>query len=371
MAAPDPTLAAYGSGSLTEVVAALFAPAGARDLLPDAARDAGSVVLLAVDGLGANALDRHAHCLPTLGAMDRTVITSVLPATTAAALTSLTTGVPPARHGLVGYRVLLDDQVLNTLRWQFESGRNNRPPDPHSIQRVDAFRGRPVPVVTKSEFRRTGFTGAHLGRGPFHGWKTVSVLVEHCRRLVAAGERFVYAYYPGVDEVAHEYGLTDGFYEAELRATDALVAHLLDVLPDDCAVVITADHGQVDIPPDAWVDTADIAPLLRAQSGDARFRHLHARAGAAAELAQECEQRFGAFTWVRTRRQLIDEAWLGPQPAPAVGGRIGDVVLMPFEPVGFIDPALPRERGLRSAHGAPTADEMLVPLLAARGRHPG
>jgi hypothetical protein len=71
---------------------------------------------------------------------------------------------------------------------------------------------------------------------------------------------------------------------------------------------------------------------------------------------------------VRTRRQLIDDGWLGPRPTPAVGGRIGDVVLMPFEPVGFIDPALPRERGLRSAHGAPTADEMRVPLLAARGR---
>jgi hypothetical protein len=108
--------------------------------------------------------------------------------------------------------------------------------------------------------------------------------------------------------------------------------------------------------------------LLRAQSGDARFRHLHARAGAANELAQECERAFGDLAWVRTRRRLVDEEWLGPRPVPAVGGRIGDVVLMPFAPVGFIDPALPRERGLRSAHGAPTADEMLVPLLAARGR---
>ncbi|HEY1737646.1 MAG TPA: alkaline phosphatase family protein [Acidimicrobiia bacterium] len=370
MAEPAPTLAAYGSASLTEVVPALFGVTEReRELLPPAARDATSVVLLAVDGLGASALERHAACLPTIVAMDRAVITSVLPATTAAALTSLTTAAPPTRHGLVGYRVLVGEHVLNALRWQVEGARNNnRAPDVHEVQRVDAFRGRPVPVVTKSEFRKTGFTVAHLGAGPFHGWRTVSALVEHCRRLVAAGERLVYAYYPGVDEVAHEYGLHDGFYEAELRATDGIVAQLLDGLPEECALVVTADHGQVDIAEEAWVDTHALAPLLHLQSGDARFRHLHAKPGAANELAQECERAFGHLAWVRTRRRLIDEEWLGARPVPAVGGRIGDVVLMPFEPVGFIDPALPRERGLRSAHGAPTADEMLVPLLAARGR---
>ena len=96
MAEPAPTLAAYGSASLTEVIPALFGVTEReRELLPPAARDAASVVLLAVDGLGASALERHAACLPTLVAMDRAVITSVLPATTAAALTSLTTAAPP------------------------------------------------------------------------------------------------------------------------------------------------------------------------------------------------------------------------------------------------------------------------------------
>ena len=37
-------------------------------------------------------------------------------------------------------------------------------------------------VVTKSEFRRTGFTEAHLRGSVFTGWSTVSVLVEHCLR---------------------------------------------------------------------------------------------------------------------------------------------------------------------------------------------
>jgi hypothetical protein len=46
---------------------------------------------------------------------------------------------------------------------------------------------------------------------------------------------------------------------------------------------------------------------------------------------------------------------------------LGDVVLAAREPVAFIDPALPGEANLRSAHGSLTAGEMLVPLLGARG----
>ncbi len=48
-----------------------------------------------------------------------------------------------------------------------------------------------------------------LRGGRLLGWQTISGLVEQCVRAVAAGERFVYAYYPGVDTVAHEFGLHD------------------------------------------------------------------------------------------------------------------------------------------------------------------
>jgi hypothetical protein len=42
-------------------------------------------------------------------------------------------------------------------------------------------------------------------------------------------------------------------------------------------------------------------------------------------------------------------------------------VLAARDRVGFVDPAVPYERKLRSAHASPTPDEILVPLLAAPG----
>ena len=373
--APKPTFAHYDRGCVANIVPAIF---GLFDQtwLPEPFEGARAVVLLVLDGLGANVIAQRPELVPNLAAMasartEHGEITTVVPATTSAALTSITTGTAPARHGIVGYRTFVEDRVLNVLRWQPEGVDRGPRIEPLAVQRQPAFRGRGVPVVTKSDFKNSGFTKAHLGDGPWLGWKTQAVLVEHVRAAVVVDRApFVYAYYPGVDEVAHECGLHNPYYEAEVRNADALVGRVLDALPGDTALLVTADHGQTHIEADAWIDVHDLAPLISLQSGDARFRHLHARSGAAKELATECARRFCDVAWVRPRKELLGEGWLGPAGAgnsPA-GARIGDVVLMPFAPVGFVDPALPYERGLRSAHGAPTADEMFVPLRAARGR---
>jgi arylsulfatase A-like enzyme len=193
-------------------------------------------------------------------------------------------------------------------------------------------------------------------------------LVEHVRALVADGERFVYAYYPGVDEIAHAYGLDTQFYPAELAATDELVGRVLDALPDDVALVVTADHGQVQVGPDGWLSLAPLHPMVETYAGDGRFRYLHARPGAAADLFAAAEQLHGGDAWVFRREQLLDEGWLGPDPVSATYRRVGDVVLAARTGVGFVDPTLPYEAHLIGAHGSITAAEMEVPLVAARGR---
>lgn len=362
---PEPFIPDYRR-SVAAILPALFGYTDAS-WLPDAVRGADSVVLVVIDGLGWRAFDDAPGALPNLASLDGGPISTVIPATTSAALTSITTGCTPAEHGITGFRVALDDTVLNVLRWQSET-RGVRAPDPAALQPNEPFFGHRVPVVAKSEHQGSGFSAAHLRGGTFTGWRSPSTLVEHCRRAALDGAPFVYAYYPGVDEVAHEFGLHDGAYEAELTFADDLVGRLRRALPPGAALIVTADHGQVDLEPEAWIELpGDVAVLVARQAGDARFRHLYARPGAAADLAVACSESFGAVAWTPTRRELLDQAWLGESATRATPARLGDVVLVPHQPVGFVDPALPRERNLRSAHGAATAAEMLVPLLAGRG----
>jgi predicted AlkP superfamily pyrophosphatase or phosphodiesterase len=351
----------YGGACITNVVRALQ---GGADWIPEAARGAASIVLLVLDGLGWDELRKRERDLPTLGAMGGTSMTSVVPSTTPTALTSITTGLPPAEHGIVGYRMFLGNGVLNVIRWAMQGV---TPPDPIELQPREAFSGQPIPVVTRAQFRDTKFTDLLYRGASFEGYFTTSGIAEHTRLLVEAGERFVYAYYDGPDLVAHMYGLRDAFFERELAYCDALVSRLLDALPSEAAVVVIADHGHVHF--DERVDLGQVNDLCVAQSGESRFRYLHSKPGAAAELLTAAQEVCGPHAWCFTREQLIDEGWLGPRaPSTDVRRRIGDVICAANGAAGFVDPDNPGESRLVSGHGSLTSGEMLVPLIAARGR---
>jgi hypothetical protein len=322
-------------------------------------------VVLALDGLGWNAIEERRPDLPALASLTGGAMPTVVPSTTATALTSLTTGLGPGLHGVVGFRVRVDGAVLNMLTWQ---GNARRAPDTLTVQRHAPFLGREVPVVTKAEFRNTAFTDVHLRGARFCGWHAVSSLIEHCRRLADAGEPLVYAYYPGIDTVAHAHGLYDGFYEVELRAADRLVGDLLDALPDSSALVVTSDHGQAHVGPEGWLPLRPIMDHVEACSGDGRFRYLHAVRGGAPDLLAAAQATFAADAWVMSKDELVDDGWLGPEVTQSTRRRLGDVVLAAKGSAAFVDPELEREARLVSAHGSLTAAEMLVPLLAGRGR---
>jgi hypothetical protein len=221
-------------------------------------------------------------------------------------------------------------------------------------------------VVSRSEFGGTGFTAAHLGDSPLHGYRVLSSLPLEVGRLVREGEPFVYAYYDGVDKVAHTSGLGD-LYDAELKAVDRMVADVAGALPPAAVLVITADHGQIDVGPRLELLGRELMGLVELMSGEGRFRWLHARPGAAGDLLEAAAAQYGDSTWVKGRDQLIDEGLFGGPIAADFLRRLGDVALVPQAPIAFIDPADTGESRLYSRHGSLTADEMLVPLVALAG----
>lgn len=368
MATGGLVLADYSGACLSSVVPALVGRRqGAPHWLPEPAVAADQVVLLLIDGLGWIQLQDRLHLATTLGAMVGGPITTVAPSTTATALTSLTTGMTPAEHGVVGYRLRLGSaQVLNVLRWSTPSGDARRFAPPSSLQRQAPFCGLSPPVVTRADFERSGFSAAHLAGSEFVGWQTPSGIPVQVRRLLGEGERLVYAYYPGLDTVAHAHGFGD-LYDAELVAVDRLVAELIDALPPGACLVAVSDHGQVEVGERLMPIPDEILRLTSLLSGEGRFRWLHARPGAVAALAEAAEGHFGELAWVRTRAQAEAEDWFGGKLDAEVASRLGDVVLAASAPVAFEDPADTGNLRLVSRHGSLTADEMLVPLLVASG----
>ena len=356
----------YGGACVTGVVPALLDdPDGTPPWMPEVLRGADQVVVLVLDGLGWDQFVARRALAPTLAAMDGVPITTVAPTTTATALTSITTGTHPGDHGVMGYRLAVGRDVLNVLRWTTGRGDARHSIRPESIGLAEPFSYQRPPIVVRAEFEHSGFSGAHLRGSRFVGYRTMSTLAIEVARLLRAGEPFVYAYYDGIDKVAHEYGLGE-HYDAELIAIDWMIEYLIEVLPPDASLVITADHGQVDVGANVVRPHPEVLAAVDFQSGEARFRWLHALPGAESELFDAAKRHHGDQAWVVRRQDTVDEGWFGPTVRDEALDRLGDVALVARDDIAFDDPADTGPFDLIGRHGSMTRAEVLVPLLAAR-----
>lgn len=366
-APPRPVLPAYDGACTTNVVDVLVEdPDRPPAWFPSGLEGAEQIVLLVLDGLGWEQMQERRSLLRGLTLMESACITTVAPTTTATALTSISTGLAPGEHGVIGYRMAIDHDVLNVLRWSTGKGDAREVIPPESIQSAVAFGGQRPPVVVRAEFRDTGFTRAHLGGCRHVPYRMPSTMLAEITHQLQLGEPFVYAYYDGIDKVAHEYGLNH-FYDTELVFVDRMVEYLVQGLPPDVALVITADHGQVDVGDRVFPPEPEVLSHVSHQSGEARFRWLHAQPGAAPDLLAAATEHHRDVAWVVSREQVLDECWFGPKVLPGPLSRLGDVALVPYEPVAFEDPADTGPFHLKGRHGSMTSAEVLVPLLVARG----
>ena len=365
---PSPMIPDYAGANVRGIIPALLGPGKWGDSLPswfpEPVGRAEQVVLLILDGLGWEQLQDRRALMPALSAMVGGPITTVAPTTTATALSSIATGLTPAEHGLLGYRMMMGGEVINVLRWNTPSGDRRRAHPPRDVQPYAAFLGHEVPVVSPADLHGTAFTEAHLRGSRPVGWRSVSAVAVEVRRELQAGERFVYAYYGGIDKTAHERGFGE-FYDAELRFADRLVADVIDVLVPGAVLLVSADHGQVHVGDRIIEPAPELLSMVAAQSGEGRFRWWHAYRGATNDLFDATVELYRDQAWVVTRQQMIDEEWFGPTLAPPFAARLGDVALVAHQPVSFYDPADSGPFELVCRHGSLTTAEVLVPFVAA------
>jgi predicted AlkP superfamily pyrophosphatase or phosphodiesterase len=361
-----PLLPDYGGACVSNIAAALLEPDDddVPSWLPASVVGADQVVFLVIDGLGWEQWRDRTAITPTLNRMHAAPLTTIAPSTTATAMTSICTGLPPGEHGVIGYRMDMGSgDVLNVLKWSI-IGRDSRSSiPPEKVQPHEAFLGHRPAIVTRAEFKSSGFTQAHLDGVRFTGYRTTATLVAEIGMALRRNEPFVYAYYDGIDKVAHEYGLAE-IYDAELRFVDQLIADILDELPMGAALVVTADHGQVDVGDNVVQVAPEVMAQVASQSGEGRFRWLHARPGRVDELLAAATEHHGDTAWVVTRDQTVDEGWFGPRVTDAARSRLGDVALVARADVAYFDKDDTGPYVLIGRHGSLTSAEMLVPLFA-------
>jgi hypothetical protein len=145
---------------------------------------------------------------------------------------------------------------------------------------------------------------------------------------------------------------------------------LAEQLPADTILVVSGDHGMVDLRPNERLDLADhpdLNPGVTLLAGEARARYLKTAPGAAADVVGAWRSILGDRMWVWTREEAIATGIFGPRVTDQARERIGDVVAAAYGRVGIVQREVdPAQARLNGHHGSLTMAEQLVPFLVYR-----
>ncbi|HYJ69233.1 MAG TPA: nucleotide pyrophosphatase/phosphodiesterase family protein [Nocardioidaceae bacterium] len=364
----------YGDRALSDLlpsVAAAMGFAGWANVLDLPQRHRYVVVM--VDGLGWHLLRRHADLAPYLAPLlpDREPLTCGIPSTTATSLTSLGTGLPPGQHGVVGYtsRIPGTNELLNALKWDSGVDPHVWQSQPTVFERL-AVVGARVGAANKGAFRGSGLTVCSQRGADYYAaddpWERIDVVSE----LAEAHDSLTYAYESTLDHIGHEAGSRSDKWLDRLTLVDGDLRRLRESLPSDAVMIVTGDHGMVDVDDLGRIDVSDHTDLLEGVvllGGEARLRHLYCRAGAVRDVAARWESVLGERAVVRLQEDAEADGWFGPI-RPDLRARIGDVVVASAGRHAVLSRThFPIETKLVGFHGSLTAAEMLVPLLVDAG----
>jgi predicted AlkP superfamily pyrophosphatase or phosphodiesterase len=340
--------------------------------------DVRRVAVMLVDGMGYHLLPQLADHAPLLasvlagsaGRLDELVCT--FPSTTPTSLVSLGTGAQPGEHGVLGFTLNVPgtDRVLTHIYWNDDPPPARWQPVPTWFERFRRA-GVSVRAVLPELFVGSGLTEAAYRGAEFHPTIKGEHYAGRVSEELAAAPGLVYGYTAALDTAAHLSGIGSPRWHTAATRVDALLTRLVEQLPPDAALLVTADHGGLNIPADARVDLDDDPRLsagVRVVAGEPRVRYLHTEPGAAGAVLATWAELLAERAEVRSRDEAVAAGLFGPVHRDHLA-RIGDVVVICTAETAVLatghEP--PESALLVGFHGGVTPAEMAIPLIVFHG----
>ena len=305
----------------------------------------------------------------------RDVIRTVTPSTTAAAIASFTTGRMPGEHGLVGYRVLdaANDRLVNQLNgWDAgmvpETWQRAETIVRDGSRRAASGASRSAPPATPTRASRMPCCAV---RSTGRRRRSPTASPRRARCSSARPGALVYLYVPELDQAAHAHGWESDTWLGILEQLDAELAAFERRMPRGTGLLVTADHGVIDVPAHrhVFVDARpDLLDGVRHVGGEPRFLSLYFEPGldesARASLLAGWREAEEHRAWVVSRDEAIAAGVYGPV-ADEVRPRIGDVLIAARAGIAYYDRREPNRQAeaMIGQHGSLSDEETRVPLV--------
>ena len=318
-------------------------------------------------------------------------LTSVVPSTTSAVLTTLWTGSSPAEHGVIGYELFLKEyglvaNMITHAPMSFEGSTgllykagfqpDSALPVPTLGPRLESA-GIEAHAFLHYAISRSGLSRMHYAGVEMHTfggapdlWISVRELAE--RRLERP--RLIWVYYGDVDGLSHRYGPDSEQAEAEFTSfinalLDNFVRHLSLETRRQTLLLLLTDHGQINTQVDPNFELRNHPSLVHRlhmlPTGENRLAYLYPRPGQVKGIIEYFGQTWPQSFSLMASGQALRAGLFGPgNPAKVTPERLGDLIA-----ISHGDAYLwwsSKTNLLLGRHGGLSAEEMIVPLMGIR-----
>ena len=399
---------AYSDLSLVNIPATLLKIFGVRiphhpplpdDLTEGQTEGVRKVILFLVDALGYNQLRAVLKSEPNLIINELisrgrfAPLTSIFPSTTVAALTSLSTGLTPQEHGVLGFHLFLREYATVADMIGFtpiHDGERSRllqmGLEPQRFLRAETLNQRLTNagiqsyVLIKNIYKDSPLSQMfYNGSKKVHGFVNSSDMFVTLRRLVKENpdERAcIMVYWDAIDSISHAYGANSEAFAAEVRNLSySLEREFIESVDSQISgttlLMLTADHGQVTVPDNRLV-RVDRHPkirdnLLLPPTGDFRAVYLYAKQGRLDALRAYLEDQLSdQMVVMPSSKALSSGLWGYGDAHPETPDRMGNLVAIMRDNYAFYSSVTDKPYYTGGKHGSLTPDEMLIPFLCVR-----
>lgn len=324
-----------------------------------------SAIVVLVDGLGLHNLEAfqgHAPFLSKLANSNPRSIRSECPSTTVLGLVSLASGLRAGEHGLIGYNVLKagNDRVTNLLSGWEQTHEN--PEGWKSYETLSELHK--ITVVSPPVYERSGFTKLTMPNATFIGADSIEERFGIAARLAETRGTVSYVYIPELDQAGHRFGCSSDAWLTQLELLDSAMSKT--IFPNGCGVVLTSDHGMVDVDENnhVFLDNLDaLSESLFVTGGDTRCAYIYLdKDQDIPGVIDALHTELGVSAVVCTWADLVSSGW---QVKPSQSHLLPDVVLIALSRIAFYDRRTAKPSSLRMVghHGALSDQETRIPLI--------
>jgi len=328
-----------------------------------------SICVILIDGLGTHNLAKAGGHARFLNSQKSAVASCWFPATTAVSISSFAMGRHPSDIGFLGYQVFnrMSQVSMNLLSGWEDFGEGQKYQRQKTVAELADESAIRVHVIAPASYEKSGFTGATMRGAKYQGKDSIEERFKAAAILLSEPEpKVIYLYIPELDQLAHAQGSESFAWLNQLEDIDSLVSDLVAQLPKHSGVVLTADHGVIDVKKEAhiFLDDLLLADDLEFVGGDTRAPFLYCKPQIDIEAMREMlDTALGSVAYIASTEDLITA---GYWKSNANWKHIApDLVLIARKEVAFYHRAFAKRKSMEMIghHGALTTQEMSIPLI--------